>query len=83
MTTKSIILQEDCPICISTQSMFIQLGTGIVYPLMSTIGGTYMVNIHRTRIIILTVHYDFYVIFNFHYYEYSTITIYIFSLPTK
>lgn len=48
MTTKSIILQEDCPICISTQSMFIQLGTGIVYPLMSTIGGTYMVNIHCT-----------------------------------
>ncbi|XP_022182253.1 uncharacterized protein LOC111042068 [Myzus persicae] len=42
MTTKSIILQEDCPMCISTQSMFIQLGTGIVYPLMSTIGGTYM-----------------------------------------
>ncbi|CAH1736767.1 uncharacterized protein LOC114127817 [Aphis gossypii] len=43
ITTKSIILQEDCPICISTQSMFIQLGTGIVYPLMSTIGGSYMV----------------------------------------
>lgn len=42
ITTKSIILQEDCPICISTQSMFIQLGTGIVYPLLSTIGGTYM-----------------------------------------
>ncbi|CAI6361487.1 unnamed protein product [Macrosiphum euphorbiae] len=42
VTTKSIILQEDCPICINTQSMFIQVGTGIVYPLMSTIGGTYM-----------------------------------------
>ncbi|XP_060875422.1 uncharacterized protein LOC132948792 [Metopolophium dirhodum] len=42
VTTKSIILQEDCPICINTQSMFIQIGTGIVYPLMSTIGGTYM-----------------------------------------
>lgn len=42
MTTKSIILQEDCPICINTQSMFIQIGTGVVYPLMSTIGGTYM-----------------------------------------
>ncbi|KAL4090414.1 hypothetical protein QTP88_025258 [Uroleucon formosanum] len=42
ITTKSIILQEDCPICINTQSMFIQLGTGIVYPLFSSIGGTYM-----------------------------------------
>ncbi|XP_060853056.1 uncharacterized protein LOC132930950 [Rhopalosiphum padi] len=42
ITTRSIILQEDCPICINTQSMFIQLGTGVVYPLMSTIGGTYM-----------------------------------------
>ncbi|KAL5235598.1 hypothetical protein ACI65C_003008 [Semiaphis heraclei] len=42
MTTKSIILQEDCPICISTQSMFIQLGTGIVYPWLSTVGGTHM-----------------------------------------
>lgn len=43
-TTRSIILLEDCPTCIATQSMFVQLGTGIIYPLMSTIGGTYMVN---------------------------------------
>jgi len=41
-TTKSIILQDDCPACITTQSMAIQLGTGILYPLMGTIGGTYM-----------------------------------------
>lgn len=43
-TTKSIILQDDCSTCISTQSMFIQLGTGIVYPLMGAIGGSYIVN---------------------------------------
>lgn len=60
MTTKSIILQEDCPICISTQSMFIQLGTGIVYPWLSTVGGTHMVNMCYTSIIFLTFYYDRY-----------------------
>lgn len=53
MTTKSIILLEDCPICIATQSMFIQMATGLVYPLMSSIGGTYMVNIPE-----LNVHFN-------------------------
>jgi hypothetical protein len=42
VTTKSVILQDDCPTCITTQGMFIQLGTGIVYPLLGSIGGSYM-----------------------------------------
>ncbi|XP_025411737.1 uncharacterized protein LOC112684416 isoform X2 [Sipha flava] len=42
ITTRSIVLLEDCPTCIYTQSMFIQMGTGLVYPLMGAIGGTYM-----------------------------------------
>ncbi|VVC29466.1 Transmembrane protein 126 [Cinara cedri] len=41
-TTKSILLQKDCSTCITTQSMFIQLGTGIIYPMLGAIAGTYM-----------------------------------------
>lgn len=42
-TTRSIILQDECPVCITTQSMLVQLATGILYPLMGAVGGSYMV----------------------------------------
>lgn len=60
MTTKSIILQEDCATCVSTQAMFLQLGTGIVYPLMGAIGGTYMVNILRVYFMIIVMVFAFF-----------------------
>ncbi|XP_050549120.1 uncharacterized protein LOC126910527 isoform X2 [Daktulosphaira vitifoliae] len=40
--TRSIILQEECPTCITSRSISIQLGTGVIYPLIATIAGTYM-----------------------------------------
>ncbi|XP_050423626.1 uncharacterized protein LOC126835229 [Adelges cooleyi] len=42
LVTRSIILQDECPTCTTSRSVTIQLGTGIIYPVLATIAGTYV-----------------------------------------